>query len=476
MNVATLNGAHLDIVPVTSEDTSTSAGDDTRPAAAQSSPARHDGTRAKTRAARKPKPASAPKSPTLADQVREVCERAGNPNISGEQVRALLNLPEPKDETEAANRRNYVARLVREWKAELKTQVDHTPQVSQETSSLPAAREVNSDPGGGGVDSAAKTAAGTDIGVDGGAAGSAAASAVSRQSPTPAPPRNRAKRVRRQSAVSAHPVDKSARVAPSPTVLSLAERVAEAEQRLPFQSAPALLEALSDEELAAERELVERMRAAERAEKWKTAKARAAEREQQRRARLEIARQDAADALDARKALAHQRRVSSPHARLASLYRRRMWTLRALAGVVVAGMAWSAVNVQHNVAPTGATDPLFWFSFLLEGMISAILVVIMTGTHTVAEYGIVDDKRMVAAAELGLLGLTLTLNTFPYVDDRAWFDVYTHSIAPVMIGVALMVHHGMSDRYGAAIEKAAAAVADTGNDTAPAAAVADEPN
>lgn len=457
-----VNGADLETAAPTTEVTTTET-DHTGAAAAtaaeQSPPPRRGGAREKTRPARKPATASTPESATLADRVREVCETAGNPDISGEQVRALLNLPEPKDDTEATNRRNYVARLVREWKTEQKTQVDHkpvVPQVSQEPSS---AEEIDSGQSVEGADSTPGIVAGTGSGPDSGAAGSAAAAGATWQSTASTPPRRPGKRVRRQSAASARPSGKSSRAASNPNVVPLAERVAEAEQRIPLQSAPALTEVLSEAELDAERELAERIREAERAEKWKAARAEVAEQERQRRTRAEISRQDAADELDARKAVAHQRRVSSPHARLATLYRRRIWTLRALTGVVVAAMAWSAVNVQHNVAPSGVADPLFWFSYLLEGMISAILVVIMTGTHTVAEYGVVDDKRMVAAAELGLLGLTLSLNTFPYIRGEQWFDVYTHSIAPVMIGVALMVHHGMSDRYGAAIDKAAAAVA-----------------
>jgi hypothetical protein len=90
-------------------------------------------------------------------------------------------------------------------------------------------------------------------------------------------------------------------------------------------------------------------------------------------------------------------------------------------------------------------------------MISACLVVIMVGTNKVSEYGITDDRRMVAAAEVALLGLTIALNTYPY-----WRQGFTmagtgvHAVPPVMIGVALMIHHAASVRYGLAIGKQAA--------------------
>ncbi|WP_429424921.1 hypothetical protein [Nocardia sp. GAS34] len=159
--------------------------------------------------------------------------------------------------------------------------------------------------------------------------------------------------------------------------------------------------------------------------------------------------------------MAAQRRMTSAHARLASLYRHRLWSLVTLSGVVIAGMLWSATNVQHNIAPGGLVDPLYWFSYLVELMISACLVVIMVGTNKVSEYGITDDRRMVAAAELALLGLTIALNTYPY-----WRQGFTmagtgvHAVPPVMIGVALMIHHAASVRYGLAIQRQAAELPD----------------
>ncbi|MFD6451879.1 hypothetical protein ACFWF3_13945, partial [Nocardia sp. NPDC060220] len=148
------------------------------------------------------------------------------------------------------------------------------------------------------------------------------------------------------------------------------------------------------------------------------------------------------------------------HAKLASLYRHRSWSLKALAGVVGAGMLWSAVNVQQNIAPGGPSDPLFWFSYLLEAMISVCLIIIMVGTNKVAEWGVIDNRRQVALAELALLGLTVTLNTYPYVREGRWYDVAVHAVAPVMIGVALLIHDAVSARYGLAITRATSQVRD----------------
>ncbi|WP_067562702.1 hypothetical protein [Nocardia acidivorans] len=234
----------------------------------------------------------------------------------------------------------------------------------------------------------------------------------------------------------------------------LAKRVEKARGRLAYQFDPALTEALSENELKAERELAERIRDEDRAQRLKQVEAAAATADRARQTTEEIEKADIRDLLMARKAIAAQRRESSPHAKLASLYKHRAWSLRALAGVVAAGMLWSAVNVQHNIAPGGASDPLFWFSYLLEGMISVCLVIIMIGTNKVAEWGVIDSTKQVVAAEVALLGLTVTLNTYPYLKIGSWYDVSVHAIAPVMIGVALLIHNAASARYGLAIVRA----------------------
>ncbi|WP_428846787.1 hypothetical protein [Nocardia terpenica] len=243
-------------------------------------------------------------------------------------------------------------------------------------------------------------------------------------------------------------------------VAQLAKRVEKARGRLAYQFDPALTEALSEGELQAERDLAERIREQERDQRWKNVQAAASASDRARQTSEAIAKADMRDLLMARRAIAAQRRESSPHAKLASLYRHRAWSLRSLAGVVMVGMLWSAVNVQHNIAPGGPGDPLYWFSYLLEGMISVCLVIIMIGTNKVAEWGILDSRKQVAAAELALLGLTVGLNTYPYLRSGSWYDVGVHAVAPVMIGVALLVHDAASHRYGQAIVRATEQIQD----------------
>ncbi|WP_228003101.1 hypothetical protein [Nocardia australiensis] len=243
-------------------------------------------------------------------------------------------------------------------------------------------------------------------------------------------------------------------------VKQLARRVEKARGRLAYQFDPALTEALSEDELHAERDLAEKIRGQERDQRWKHVQAAAAASDRARHTTEAIEKADIRDLLVARKAIAAQRRESSPHAKLASLYRHRAWSLRALAAVVGAGMLWSAVNVQQNIAPGGPGDPLYWFSYLIESMISVCLIIIMVGTNKVAEWGILESRRQVAFAEIALLAVTVSLNTYPYLRDGSWYDAAVHAVAPVMIGVALLIHDAASARYGHAIAQATEQVRD----------------
>lgn len=236
----------------------------------------------------------------------------------------------------------------------------------------------------------------------------------------------------------------------------LPERVATGRNRLAYQSDPALREALSERELLAERALAERMREHQRSEQLaelKTAEETAAE---IRKTTAEIMRTEARDLATSRRALADQRREASPHAQLAQLYRIKKWSGRALAGVVAGAMMYSAANVQHNLAPGGPSEPLFWMSYLLEALISTVLVVFMVSGSAVARWKITEGEKAIQWTEAALLAGSILLNTYPYMraDGWDWKNIGVHSVAPIMMGVALFGHQAVAKRMGAAIAQA----------------------
>lgn len=238
-------------------------------------------------------------------------------------------------------------------------------------------------------------------------------------------------------------------------ITALAKQVATARGKLPLQHDTALYDALSEAEIRAERELAEWIRAQRRKQRRRAVADELAADKRDRRTGALIRRTDEADARWHRKALAARRRVSSADARLAQLYRRAEWSSRALIGVVLLGMVWAGVNVQHNLVPSGdMSDPLYWLSFGIEAMISIPIIVIMIAATTAARWGRELERGKVIVFELALLGTTVALNAGPHLASGAWGRAAEFSIAPVMVGVVIWLHAWVSARYAMLIESA----------------------
>ncbi|MFC9966211.1 hypothetical protein ACFVH4_18440 [Nocardia ignorata] len=238
-------------------------------------------------------------------------------------------------------------------------------------------------------------------------------------------------------------------------ITALAKQVATARGKLPLQHDTALYDALSEAEIRAERELAEWIRAQRRKQRRRAVADELAADKRDRRTGALIRRTDEADARWHRRALAARRRVSSADARLAQLYRRAEWSSRALIGVVLLGMVWAGVNVQHNLVPSGdMSDPLYWLSFGIEAMISIPIIVIMIAATTAARWGRELERGKVIVFELALLGTTVALNAGPHLASGAWGRAAEFSIAPVMVGVVIWLHAWVSARYAMLIEGA----------------------
>jgi hypothetical protein len=238
-------------------------------------------------------------------------------------------------------------------------------------------------------------------------------------------------------------------------VAELSQRVETARNKLPLQSDSALFDVLSESELHAERQLAEWVRAQQRDQRRKVVAAEAAAADRERRMLAGVARSADEDSIWHRRAVAAQRRVSSPHARLARLHKRSEWSSRALVGVVLLGMSWAALNVQHNLVPDGnMANPLFWLSFGVEAMISIPLVVIMLIATTAASWGREIKRHKIIAFELGLLLATVGLNTGPHLAAKHFVKAAEFAVAPVMVGVVIWLHAWISNQYATLIADA----------------------
>ncbi|MFI1239715.1 hypothetical protein [Nocardia salmonicida] len=250
-------------------------------------------------------------------------------------------------------------------------------------------------------------------------------------------------------------LSENAAIAPNTEITALAQQVATARDKLPLQHDTALYDALSDDEIRAERELAEWIRAQRRKQRRRAVVDELAADQRDRRTGTLIRRTDEADARWHRKALAARRRVSSADARLAQLYRRAEWSSRALIAVVILGMVWAGVNVQHNLVPSGdMSDPLYWLSFGIEAMISIPIIVIMIAATTAARWGRELERGKVLLFELALLGTTVALNAGPHLASGSFGRAAEFAIAPVMVGVVIWLHAWVSARYAMLIESA----------------------
>ncbi|MEV4124565.1 hypothetical protein [Nocardia sp. NPDC049707] len=236
-------------------------------------------------------------------------------------------------------------------------------------------------------------------------------------------------------------------------IAALAERVANARGRLPLQDDAALIQALSDAEIDAEREFAQWVRKQRRGQRKRAVQDEIAAEKRNRRTTAAIQRADDADARWHRRALAARRRVSNQDARLAQLYRRAEWSSRALIAVVVLGMVWAGVNVQHNLVPSGnMADPLYWLSYGIEAMISIPIITIMVAATTAARWGRELDRGKVVFFETALLGTTVALNTGPHLAAGSFGQAAEYAIAPVMVGVVIWLHAWVSARYAMLID------------------------
>ncbi|MEV0048472.1 hypothetical protein AB0H60_34090 [Nocardia rhamnosiphila] len=244
---------------------------------------------------------------------------------------------------------------------------------------------------------------------------------------------------------------------------ALPDRVREANERIAHQDDPALLAALSERELRDARALAEQIRDHERSEQLARIQAAAGAAKRVRETADKLAEREAADLLRAAQAIGEQRHSSSPHAKVAYLHHRKSRILSILAGVVAGSMLFSAVTVQQNIAPgLDVANPMFWLSYGLEALISAVLVALMLSTADTAEWEVIAKDKLwqVYAVEGVLLTASVGLNTFPYIRAGDEWGFGVHVVAPVMIGVALVTHRIAAGRYGRAIEAATAAIPD----------------
>ncbi|WP_280300749.1 hypothetical protein [Nocardia abscessus] len=255
--------------------------------------------------------------------------------------------------------------------------------------------------------------------------------------------------------------------------MDLAQRVALAEEQLPWQGHSALYDVHSEREIAAERALHVWMRAKQRHQRKRAFRAELADADRDRRTAAAIEREDAAEQRWHRRARAQRRRETNPDALEGMLHRRATrssWRLRA---VMAIGLLWSAVNVGRNLTPDGATGEVSWWllwalSFGIEAMISVPILEIMAQAATAARLGITVQRTKILLFEAVLLTSTVGLNSGPHLAAGDLGRAAEYSVAPIMVVVLMWLHAWLTARNAEMISAIAARRTETARHESPA--------
>ena len=241
-------------------------------------------------------------------------------------------------------------------------------------------------------------------------------------------------------------------------VTELRTELDEARALVDLQGDPALRQALSREERAEERRVIEEVRAKEREQRKRSALARVARENREQRVADEIAGMEQDDRLWQRRAQSQRRRLVDPSARMADLFRWHSITTRGLLLIAAIGIGWTAVNVQRAIVPAGlpADDVVYWLGFAVEPLISAPLLVLMVLQSVAGRWGKRfggDKAPYVYLAEALLLLLSIALNSAPYlqatfVNGQTFATTLGHFVPPIMIAFAIFLQPIAASFFG----------------------------
>src|SRR5699024_9541227 len=241
----------------------------------------------------------------------------------------------------------------------------------------------------------------------------------------------------------------------------LAEEVAEAEAIVATQDSLALVERKSSRERRAEQRTARHQRDRQRRHRARQDRARIRD---ERRTETHTRKLASGETRDERwhvSALQQRQRLTSPDARLARLARRSVLVKRFLISLVVLGMTWAGINVQHNLVPSGnMTEPLYWISYGVELLISGCLVVVMLTASTFAEFGRPLKRGSAIAVEIVLLLVSAGLNSGSHIGAGDYGTAVEYAIPSIMVGVILWLDGWTSPRFGELLPEIAPAERD----------------
>lgn len=244
--------------------------------------------------------------------------------------------------------------------------------------------------------------------------------------------------------VEVPPAGPDGRFAVDDPVRRLSVEIDTARRLVQLQDDPALTDALSPEERAKDRNVTEKIRSRRRDQRKHAGLAGVKRDERRQRAESRLADLELSDQIWHRQALSTRRRLLDPTSRLAQLQRVLRMTSAVLTAVMVIGIAWASVNVQHNVAADlPISDPLYWLSFGLEPLVSLPLVVLLWVRGVATQWGRTFGGRKIVGIELTLLLVGFAMNAGPVAPFmpgwRDWTVFLVHCIPSGMVATSVFL-------------------------------------
>lgn len=246
---------------------------------------------------------------------------------------------------------------------------------------------------------------------------------------------------------------------PRALVRQLATRVEVAEDYVTLQRSQALIEQMTPEEIEAERAVHALRRAKDREfEQWEIGRSLRSRKRTARRASLRSwldhragTKDRTAAASDRRwhvKAQRIRKRLTSTDARIATQIRSATLWSNLLIALMIVGLAYTGVTVQHNFVPSGdKADPRWWLALGLEAMCSVALMALMRFDARASLAGIARTTRQTASGwtvKGVLLLASLAAAAGPSVVAGDAMGFVSTAWAPVLVAGVLLIHDRIS--------------------------------
>jgi len=113
--------------------------------------------------------------------------------------------------------------------------------------------------------------------------------------------------------------------------------------------------------------------------------------------------------------------------------RTNTWTMRLIWIGLILGLAFTAVNVQQFASQGATTEDLAWWTaWLLDPMVSLILIGVLIGEQNIARHNIAST-RWIRATKWAALAATYSMNTWSSWAAGHADDIVLHSVPPLMV-------------------------------------------